>query len=372
MKIYIVTGEKSGDQHAADIVRHLNSKDKNLKIRAWGGEKLKEQGVTLAKHINEISYMGFWEVFKNLFKIFNNLKFCKRDILNFSPDLIFLVDYPGFNLKIAEFASNNNIKVYYYISPKIWAWKSSRIHIIKKYIDKMFVIFPFEKEFYKNYGFDVEYYGNPIYDSVINNKYTLEPSPNLPVISLFPGSRKQEIDKILPLMLKAVNDFSKYQLIISATNSFSIDYYNKFIENYKLSSNYNQTCNIDILFDRPYDILSISKAALVTSGTATLETALMNVPQLVCYKTSLISYFIAKYFINIKYISLVNILLDKLVVDELIQFDLTVENIKKGLDKLINDDNRVLSSDYNNLKNLLKSKGVAKKLASEILDIKAS
>ena len=372
MKIYIVTGEKSGDQHAADIVRHLNRKDKNLKIRAWGGEKLKEQGVTLAKHINEISYMGFWEVFKNLFKIFNNLKFCKRDILNFSPDLIFLVDYPGFNLKIAEFASNNNIKVYYYISPKIWAWKSSRIHIIKKHIDKMFVIFPFEKEFYKNYGFDVKYYGNPIYDSVINNKYILEPSPNLPVISLFPGSRKQEIDKILPLMLKAVNDYSKYQFIISATNSFSIDYYNKFIESYKLSSNSKQTCNIDILFDRPYDILSISKAALVTSGTATLETALMNVPQLVCYKTSLISYFIAKYFINIKYISLVNILLDKLVVDELIQFDLTVENIKKGLDKLINDDNRVLSSDYNNLKNLLKSNGVAKKLASEILEIKGS
>ena len=173
-------------------------------------------------------------------------------------------------------------------------------------------------------------------------------------------------------MLKAVNDYSKYQLIISATNSFSIDYYNKFIENYKLSSNYNQTCSMNILFDRPYDILSISKAALVTSGTATLETALMNVPQLVCYKTSLISYFIAKYFIKINYISLVNILLDKLVVVESIQFDLTVENIKNGLDKLINEDNSVLDSDYNNLKNLLKSKGVAKKIASEILEIKAS
>ena len=363
MKIYIITGEKSGDQHAAQIVNQLKKKNNNLKIRVWGGDKLKAEGVTLVKHIDDISYMGFWEVFINLFRILNNIKFCKNDIIKFSPDIIILVDYPGFNLKIAEFAFKNNIKVYYYISPKLWAWKSGRINLIKKYVNRMFVIFPFEKEFYEKHSYKVEYYGNPIYDQIINGKFSLKLDNKKPVISLFPGSRKQEISKILPTMLSIINFYPQYHFVISATNSFSIDYYKKFTEGY----------NIDIIFDRPYDILSISQASLVTSGTATLETALMEIPQVVCYKTSLLSFLIAKYFIKIKYISLVNILLNKEVVDELIQLDFTSDNLKESLDKILdNKYSAELLLSYKKLKLLLQSDGVANKISSEILKSKTS
>lgn len=363
MKIYIITGEKSGDQHAAQIVRHLRIKDNNIIVRAWGGDKLKSEKTQLVKHIDDLSYMGFWEVFLNLFKIINNIKFCKNDIINFSPDLLILVDYPGFNLKIAEFAHKNNIKTYYYISPKTWAWKTSRIKILKKYVNRMFVIFPFEKDFYANYGYNVEYYGNPIYDQIINGKYNLELENTKPVISLFPGSRKQEINKMLPVMLEVIKFYPDYQFIISGTNSFTTNYYASFTNGY----------NVDIVFESPYDLLSVSRAALVTSGTATLETALMKVPQVVCYKTSLLSFMIAKIFIKIKYISLVNILLNKNVVDELIQFDFNVKNLKTSLDKILDKNYSLkLISNYKEIRSLLKSNGVAKKISSEILKSKNS
>jgi len=359
MKIYIITGEKSGDKHASKIVHELKNLDNNLKFKAWGGNHLESEGVILDKHINEISYMGFWEVFINIFKVINNFNQCKKDILRFSPDLILLVDYPGFNLKIAEFAFKNNFKVNYYISPKVWAWKFSRVNKIKKYVNRMFVIFPFEKDLYREQGVEVEYFGNPIYEDIEDSSNNFDLIDHKPIISLFPGSRKQEINLILPLMLKIIKFYPNYNFIISATDSFSSDYYNKLTEGYDVTH----------VFNRSYDLLSVSQASLVTSGTATLETALMNIPQVVCYKTSFLSYIIAKSLVNIPYVSLINILLNRKVVDELIQSKLTVKNIKESLDKVLDRDQlKPLFSDYDNLRNLLASKNVSGKIAANILE----
>ena len=361
MKIYLIVGERSGDQHAAKIVEELK-KDKNVIIRGWGGDDLKSQGMHIDRHIDEVSYMGFWEVFKNLKKIYNLIKECKKDILNFSPDLILLVDYPGFNLRIAKFAHKNKISTYYYISPKIWAWKKSRINKIRKYVNRMFVIFPFEKEYYKDFNFKVEYFGNPVFENIDGKKFSFDYGKK-PIISLFPGSRKQEVSLVLPIMLEIVKFFPSYNFVISATNSFNIDFYNKFINGYE---------NVDVIYDKSLEILSISKAALVTSGTATLETALMNVPQIVCYKTSNLSYLIAKYLVQIKYISLVNILLDKESVVELIQSKLTVGNLRKNLAHILKYENiKEIQFDYKTLKSILITRQkVSKAIAKEILSIK--
>jgi len=361
MKIYLIVGERSGDQHAAKIVEELK-KDKNVIIRGWGGDDLKSQGMHIDRHIDEVSYMGFWEVFKNLKKIYNLIKECKKDILNFSPDLVLLVDYPGFNLRIAEFAHKNKISTYYYISPKIWAWKKSRINKIRKYVNRMFVIFPFEKEYYKDFNFKVEYFGNPVFENIDGKKFSFDYGKK-PIISLFPGSRKQEVSLVLPIMLEIVKFFPSYNFVISATNSFNIDFYNKFINEYE---------NVDVIYDKSLEILSISKAALVTSGTATLETALMNVPQIVCYKTSNLSYLIAKYLVQIKYISLVNILLDKESVVELIQSKLTVGNLRKNLAHILKYENiKEIQFDYKTLKSILITRQkVSKAIAKEILSIK--
>ena len=361
MKIYLIVGERSGDQHAAKIVEELK-KDKNVIIRGWGGDDLKSQGMHIDRHIDEVSYMGFWEVFKNLKKIYNLIKECKKDILNFSPDLVLLVDYPGFNLRIAEFAHKNKISTYYYISPKIWAWKKSRINKIRKYVNRMFVIFPFEKEYYKDFNFKVEYFGNPVFENIDGKKFSFDYGKK-PIISLFPGSRKQEVSLVLPIMLEIVKFFPSYNFVISATNSFNIDFYNKFINGYE---------NVDVIYDKSLEILSISKAALVTSGTVTLETALMNVPQIVCYKTSNLSYLIAKYLVQIKYISLVNILLDKESVVELIQSKLTVGNLRKNLAHILKYENiKEIQFDYKTLKSILITRQkVSKAIAKEILSIK--
>ena len=363
MKIYLIVGERSGDQHAAKIVEELK-KDKNVIIRGWGGDDLKSQGMHIDMHIDEVSYMGFWEVFKNLKKIYNLIKECKKDILNFSPDLILLVDYPGFNLRIAEFAHKNKITTYYYISPKIWAWKKSRINKIRKYVNRMFVIFPFEQEYYKDFNLNVEYLGNPVFEDINDKKFNFDYNKK-PVISLFPGSREQEVSLVLPVMLEVVKFFPDYNFVISATNSFNIDFYNTYIDKYE---------NVDLIYGKSLEILSVSKAALVTSGTATLETALMNVPQIVCYKTSNLSYLIAKYLVKIKYISLVNILLNKESLVELIQSKLTVDNLRQNLDHILKDENvKEIKSDYKTLKSLLSTKQkVSEAIAKEIFSIKNS
>jgi lipid-A-disaccharide synthase len=356
LNLYIVTGEPSGDLHAANLVHELKISNSILKIRAWGGNRLIAEGVELARHIKDTAFMGLWDVLKNLRAIKSNLDFCKKDILNFKPDAIILVDYPGFNLKIAKFAKMHGIKVFYYISPKVWAWNKSRVTKIKKYVDEVLVIFPFEVDFYQKYGMKVTYVGNPLLDEIGKGNFSFSCSTEKPIIALLPGSRKQEIEGILAEMLKIVNLYPNHQFVIAATNNFSKQYYQSFIKEK----------NVKLVFDETYGLLSNATAALVTSGTATLETALFKVPQVVCYKTNWLTYFLAKNLIKIKYLSLVNILMDKLVVKELIQKELNKNRIKMELDILLNDNKEILTN-YDKLIDLLNKKGASKNAAQFIL-----
>tara|TARA_Y100001954_G_C15769975_1_gene583873 strand:+ start:283 stop:1362 length:1080 start_codon:yes stop_codon:yes gene_type:complete len=355
VKYYIITGEPSGDIHASNLVSEIKLIDNNNQIRAWGGERLSAENISIAKDIKETSFMGFWNVIKNISKIKSNLSFCKRDIVNFNPDVLILVDYPGFNLKIAEFAKNKGFKVYYYISPKVWAWNESRIAKIKSFIDHLIVIFPFEVDFFSKFNLNVAYFGNPLLDEISKNKLKFSLKPLKPIIALLPGSRLQEIKSILPIMLSVIDYFPNYQFVIAANKMISLDIYKKIIDNK----------NVDLVFGETYGLLNNSKFALVTSGTATLETALFNVPQIICYRTSYLTYLIAKTIIKTKYISLVNILLNRLVVKELIQSQLNTKNLKRELDLLIND-SRNIYQDYKILKEKLNEKGASKKIAEFI------
>ncbi len=357
MKLYIVTGEPSGDLHAANLAHELKIYNSILKIRAWGGDRLIAEGVGLAKNIKDTAFMGFWDVLKNLRAIKSNLDFCKKDILNFKPDAIILVDYPGFNLKIAQFAQQQEIKVFYYISPKVWAWNKSRVSKIKKYVDELLVVFPFEVDFYQKNGMKATYVGNPLLDEIAKGNFEFTYHIEKPIIALLPGSRKQEIERILPQMLMVVNDFPTHQFVIAATNSFSKAYYQSFIKEK----------NVSLVFDETYGLLYNATAALVTSGTATLETALFNVPQVVCYKTNWLTYVLAKNLIKIKYLSLVNILIDKLVVKELIQSDLNQNTLKQELELVLYKNENILLA-YKKLKELLNKKGASKNAAKFITD----
>ena len=356
MKFYIITGEPSGDLHAANLVQELKKCNNNIKLRAWGGERLIAEGVELAKHIKDTAFMGLWEVIKNLGAIKENLNYCQKDILDYKPDALILVDYPGFNLKIAKFAKQQGIKVFYYISPKVWAWNKSRVAKIKKYVDELLVIFPFEVDFYHKYGMKVTYVGNPLLDEIAKGNFKFTYTTEKPIIALLPGSRKQEIEAILPEMLTIVSDYPNHQFVIAATNSFSKEYYQSFIKEK----------NGAFVFDETYGLLSKATAALVTSGTATLETALFKVPQVVCYKTNWLTYILAKNLIKIKYLSLVNILMDKLVVKELIQSDLNKNKLKQELNILLND-NKKIANDYAKLIDLLNKKGASKNAAEFIV-----
>jgi len=356
MKFYIITGEPSGDLHAANLVEELKKCNNKLEFRAWGGERLLAQGVELAKHIKETAFMGILDVLKNLGAIKENLNYCKQDILDYNPDALILVDYPGFNLKIAKFAKQQGIKILYYISPKVWAWNKSRVTKIKKYVDELLVIFPFEVDFYQKYGMKVTYVGNPLLDEIGKGNFSFSYSTEKQIIALLPGSRKQEIEGVLPEMLRIVSYYPNHQFVIAATNNFSKQYYHSFIKEN----------NIKLVFDETYGLLSNATAALVTSGTATLETALFKVPQVVCYKTNWLTYFLAKKLIKIKYLSLVNILMDKLVVKELIQKELNKSRIKMELDILLND-NKEISANYDKLIDLLNKKGASKNAAQFII-----
>ena len=349
MRYYIISGENSGDMHAANLVSELKNIDNCASFRAWGGDKLLLEKVSLAKHIKETSFMGIWSVFKNLPKIYQNLKFCKKDIINFNPNAIILVDYPGFNLKIAEFAKKNSFKVFYYISPKLWAWNKSRITTIKKYVDHLLVIFPFEVEFYKRHNLDVLYVGNPLLDEIKKKQFNFSIVSKKPIFALLPGSRKQEINAILPNMLSIVDSFPHYQFIIAGTKLFTDKYYNSLIKD----------SNVILIKDETYGLLDNAKFALVTSGTATLEAALFKVPQIVCYKTSWLTYFIAKMVVKIKHISLVNIILEKLAVQELIQSKLNNNNLISETKKMMNNKQDMLN-DYNDLINMLDKNGASK------------
>jgi lipid-A-disaccharide synthase len=367
MKYYIISGEASGDLHASNLMKEIIKNDQLADFRCWGGDKMKAEGAELVKHYKDLAFMGFVEVLLNLKTILGNIKFCKEDIEKYKPDVILLVDYPGFNLRIAEFAKKNGYKVIYYISPQIWAWKKGRVHKIKKYVDKMMVILPFEKDFYGNYNFHVDFVGHPLLDEIegfqgigfekLQQAYALNMKP---VIALLPGSRKQEISRMLKIMLGIAKDFQNYQFVVAGSNSIDESFYRQYINDDQ----------VKIIFGKTYDLLQIADAALVTSGTATLETALFEVPEVVCYKASYISYRIAKSVIKIPYISLVNLIANKQIVTELIQFDLTALNLKTELQDLLHNQERKteLQKDYRELKLKLGGIGASKKAAKVIND----
>ncbi len=372
MKYYIIAGEASGDLHASNLMKEINLLDKNANFRCWGGDLMKNQGAELVKHYKELAFMGFLEVIQNIRTIKKNFKLCKSELLDFQPDILILVDYPGFNLRMAQFAKEHNIKTYYYISPKIWAWKKSRAWKIKKYIDKMFVIFPFEQDFYKQYDYKVHYVGNPLVDEIVKKKTTLLEKEEFltknklsekPIIALLAGSRKQEVNLILPEMLQVIDQHPDYQFIIAGAPSFTHENYAPYIEG----------LNVKIIFNQTYDLLKHSCAAIVTSGTATLETALFNIPQVVVYKIVPIQYNIGKFFIKVKFFSLVNIILDKEVVKELLQNDLGIR-IKNELDRILNDEpyrNKMLEN-YKLLQERLGETGASRRTAEKIVkDLKS-
>ena len=370
MKYYIIAGEASGDLHGSNLIKEIKNLDTAADVRAWGGDKMQALGIKLVKHHNDLAFMGFAEVIKNLPTIIKNLNFCKQDILKYDPDALILIDYPGFNLRLVKWAKENNLKVVFYISPQVWAWKESRVTLIKKYVDKMIVILPFEKEFYKKFDYDVEYVGHPLVKVVeeFKEKFTgyqlpvtgnqLHATGNL--IALLPGSRKQEIKRKLPLMLETSKHFPGYNFIVAKAPGITDEFYETFLHPYK---------NVIAVAEQTYSILVNAKAALVTSGTATLETALFEIPEIVCYKAGELSYQIARRLIKLKFISLVNLIMDKEVVKELIQNDLTVQNLKHELQDLLTNETRQqqIKNDYKDLKKLLSQGGDASANAAKTI-----
>jgi len=362
MKYYLIAGEASGDLHGSNLIKEIKKIDSKAEFRCWGGDLIKKESENeLVKHYKTYSYMGFLEVLLNIITVVKNYFFCRKDILKYNPDAIIYIDFPGFNLPIAGWAKKNNFVNHFYISPQIWAWKEKRIKKIKKFIDKMYVILPFEKDYYEKRGVEVDYVGHPLLDEI-----TKSDSTNLKkdkVIALLPGSRDQEINKILPKMLSVVKYFKEFKFVICAAPSQEKSKFDKYLK--KINSE-----KTEVVFDQTYSILKKSSAALVASGTATLETALLNVPQVVCYKSSWISYRIGKYLVkNLKFISLVNLILNKEAVRELIQNDLNEKNLvknvrlileKKGQDKIQNS--------YKELRNKLGSFGASKKTANLIVN----
>lgn len=362
MKYYIIAGEASGDLHGSNLIKQLHQLDVNADIRCWGGAMMQSAGATLVKDYKELAFMGFVEVIMNLRTILKNIRFCKHDIQAFNPDVLILIDYPGFNIRIAEWAKEQRIKTVYYISPQIWAWKENRVHTIKKSVDKMLVILPFEKAFYNKWKYQVEYVGHPLVEVIDNFKASHQPllKNEKKIIALLPGSRKQEISKKLPVMLEVSKAFPEYQFIVAKAPGQEDAFYEPFLAPYN---------NVSALEGKTYDLLNQSTAALVTSGTATLEAALFGVPEVVCYKGNNISYEIAKRVVKVKYISLVNLIMDKPVVKELIQHEMTTENCIKELKDLLENPVRKqqLQQDYRELKKLLSEGGNASSNAAEII-----
>jgi len=359
MKYYIIAGEASGDLHGSNLIKAIHKNDATANIRCWGGKLMQAANATLVKDYKDLAFMGFVEVIKNLPTIFKNLAFCKQDITAFSPDVVILIDYPGFNLRIAEWAKKKGYKVVYYIAPQVWAWKENRVKKMKTCIDKMLVILPFEKKFFEDkWHWPVTYVGHPLVEVVeAALQQPTTPLSNKPIIALLPGSRKQEILKKLPIMLACSHHFPTYQFIVAQAPGLESSFYNTLLAPYS---------NVSVVNNSTYSLLQQSKAALVTSGTATLETALIGVPEIVCYKGSNISVAIARLLVKIKYISLVNLIMDKLVVEELIQEQLTVENLVLGLKNLLYNTahQQQIARDYNNLFSLLKKGGKASENAS--------
>lgn len=365
MKYYIIAGEASGDLHGSNLMKALQTQDANAEFRFWGGDLMQAVSPTLVKHYRDLAFMGFLEVVMNLKTITQNLAFCKKDIASYHPDVLIFIDYPGFNLRIAKWAKEKGFRTHYYISPQIWAWKENRIHAIKRDVDNMYVILPFEKSFYEDkHDYPVEFVGHPLIDAIADRTQQTEIDfrdihglSNKPIIALLPGSRKQEIRKMLAVMLSVVKDFDAYQFVIAGAPSQDYEFYSSFIKKE----------NVSFVDNKTYDLLSVATAALVTSGTATLETALFKVPEVVCYKSSWLSYQIGKRVIKLDYISLVNLIMDKPAVTELIQDDFNTERLRKELQNILKTEKReTLFMDYFELEKLLGGKGASKKTASLI------
>ena len=366
MKYYIIAGEASGDLHASNMMRHLKQLDSNFEFRCWGGDLMKNQGGTIVKHYKDLAFMGIVEVARNISTILNNMKFCKADILSYQPDALVLVDYPGFNLRIAKFAKKNNIKVYYYISPTVWAWKQSRVYNIKRDVTKMFVILPFEKQFYAKFGVDATYVGHPLLD-VMKQRVIVEKTSFLAlnkvdsiktIVALLPGSRMQEISKMMPCFVEVARLNSNVEFLLACAPSIDKNYYLSF----------DIPTNVHLAEGETYNVLSVSDAALVCSGTASLETALMRVPQVVCYTVNSITFAIAKSLVKVKYVSLANLILNKLVFTELIQNDFNVKMLNIELHRILVDENcrNAMLSDYEYLINLLGESGASEATADGI------
>lgn len=369
MKYFVIAGEASGDLHGANLIKALKKEDPNAEFLAWGGDLMEAAGATILKHFKELAFMGFLVVIQNLRTILGNEKLCKSQIADFNPDAIIFIDYPGFNLRIAKWAKKRNFKTLYYISPKVWAWKQSRAWTIKKYIDQLYVIFPFEVPFYKEYDYDVEFIGHPLMDAIAqfqNESQSFESFANenelsdKPIIAVLPGSRNDEIRHMLPTMLETAMKFPDFQFVIAGAPSQNIEFY------YKVA----KTRNLKIVFGKTYELLNHSTAGLITSGTATLETALFNVPQIVCYAGNQISYEVAKRLIKVKYISLVNLVLDSEVVKEFIQGDLNQTNINAELKRILfNEDYRQnMLNEYETLRRELGNAGASERTAKLMLN----
>ena len=366
MKYYIIAGEASGDLHGSNLIKALKKKDASAEIRCWGGDLMEKAGGKLAKHYKDMAFMGFLEVIMNIPTIFKNISYCKEDIKMFNPDVVIFIDFSGFNLRIAKWAKQNGFRTSYYISPQIWASREGRIKKIKRDIENMYVILPFEKEFYeKKHGYPVQFVGHPLIDAIENtpveDNATFRNENGLdlekPIIALLPGSRKQEVQKMLEVMLSVKNDFTDFQFVIAGAPSLPDEFYEPFLKGNEVNYVSNKT----------YSLLKHSHAALVTSGTATLETALFGIPQVVCYKGNWISYQIAKRIITLDFISLVNLIMGREVVKELIQSDLTSKNLKKELSKIIDGPERErILSDYKLLKEKLGGIG-ASQLAAKLI-----
>ncbi|HNV82019.1 MAG: lipid-A-disaccharide synthase [Tenuifilaceae bacterium] len=369
MKYYLVAGEASGDLHASNLMQGIKGVDTAAEFRFFGGDLMQSQGGTLVKHYRSMAFMGFWEVIQNLRAVSKNLRQCKEDILSYKPHALILVDYPGFNLRIAKFAKRRGIRVFYYIAPKVWAWKESRVKLLKKYVDKLIVIFPFEVNYFTRHGIDVIYEGNPLVDAIENSTKTAIPfsgfcqNNNLgdkPIIALLAGSRKQEIRYNLPTMISLINHFTDYQFVIAGAPSLEEAVYEPYIGN----------ADVKLIFNQTQELLRHSTAAVVTSGTATLEAALLNVPEVVCYRGNTLSMLIAWIVIRVKYISLVNLIMGREVVKELKQFDCVTSELSKQLSMILpNGESRgTMLSDFAQLKGMLGAVGVSKRIAKAIVD----
>jgi lipid-A-disaccharide synthase len=368
MKYYIIAGEASGDLHASNLMKEMKVLDPVASFRCWGGDLMKQSGGELVKHYRNLAFMGFTEVLLNLRTILGNLAFCKKDILSYKPDVLILVDYPGFNLRIAKFAHESGFKVFYYISPQLWAWKQSRVHSVKKYVDRMFVILPFEKEFYKRFDVEVDFVGHPLHDAIAGDTAQSAPEEfraghtpeGKQIIALLPGSRKQEIKRVLPVMLSVIPDFEKYEFVVAGVSSVGEGFYDQFMKD----------SNARIVFDKPREILRNSEAALVTSGTATLETAMIGIPQVVCYKGGQMSYLIARQLIKVPFISLVNLIAGRLVVEELIQNELNQQSLSLALSRILPGqvNHARIISDYAELNTLLGGEKASQKTARLMLN----